>query len=465
MTSDQGREVDEPEAVDESDWVLAAWLDLSERSRQVLLRRLAGETLQQVGDSITPAVTRERTRQIESDANSALRTSQLRAAPRVREGLEAAQNTHLVFSTSEARAIIGTSSHHACMALLVALGYKVARSWTQKLDGYWSDQPTQLRKRLTDFAARAPLTHPEAADTARDIGLPHNPPWDSLLDEEDSRVIRHDLGWIRRRSSVTRDLAYLWLKSEGEPRPNVEIAEIAGCTGQIARETMRRDPDFAQVRPEGTWALSDWRTPGADHRYSSAVDAVVDVVRDFGPLGMEQLHVEVQKRYPVSNWRIQQCLSSNMIGHYADGTIDLTERGAIPIEDTEPKQPSYMKTSGDVIGVTLPVNHDLMRGSGISVNRWLTWRLGLRTAPSTRHFDLPGGLGTVRVTRATSNYQISSLRLVALHLGLVEGCNLALILNLRTNLATVNHVCKVGQCAAARGLIAITSMWPPNSVT
>ena len=154
---------------------------------------------------------------------------------------------------------------------------------------------------------------------------------------------------------------------------------------------MRRDDAFAQVRPEGTWALADWRVPGSDNRYTTAVDVVVEVLREIGPLDYEHLRDECQQRYPVSEWRITQCLSSNLIGINGEGLYDLAERGATPIEDSEPKKPRNIEASGNVVGIELTVDSELLRGSGIPVHRWLTWYLKLRTAPSTRHFDLGKG--------------------------------------------------------------------------
>lgn len=447
MIGDPGELVDPYFLPSDLDWAQAAWEALPERSRLILRRRLAGETFDQVGESLTPTLTRERVRQIQDQSHTALRRDQASEAPHLPEELEAAETAGLVISTPQAQELMKTNSEDACGAVLAALGYKPAHGWSGELRGYWSLRPAHLRERLEQLVALAPLTHAEAEDAARDIGLPDDPSWRALLDDTRSRVVRHDLGWFRR-ARATRDVAYLWLKTEGEPRTATEIAAVVGCSDQAARENMRRDPDFAQLRPEGTWTLSDWKVPGANQRYSSAVDVVVEVLRDLGPLEIDQLRVEVQQRYPVTNWRIQQCLSSNLIGRQPDGRFDLTERGAITVEDDEPRQPPNIKSVGAVVGITLPVNHDLMRGSGLPVNRWLTWRLGLRTAPSTRHFELADGLGTVRVTRATSNSQISSLRPVALNLGLAEGCTLALILHTDTNVATVSHTCAAGQCAS-----------------
>jgi hypothetical protein len=252
-----------------------------------------------------------------------------------------------------------------------------------------------------------------------------------------------------RTGRTTRDRAYLWLKQQGEPRPAAEIAEAAGSSEHATRENMRRDEAFSQVRPEGTWVLSDWHVDGASNRYASAEEVVVEVLRELGPLDEEQLRVECQRRYPVTGWRITQCLSSNAIGLNSEGRYDLAERGAIPVEDSEPRRPDHIQVSGDVVGVELPVTHDVLRGSGIPVNRWLTWYLGLRTAPSTRYFKTEDGSGELTVKRATSNAQLSSLRSAAVALGVVQGCKLVLLLRLDSNTASLRHACAAGACPAA----------------
>ena len=432
---------------------MLAWQALPDRSRHILLRRLAGDTLREIAGSMSPPLTRERVRQLEKMANAQLCFDQAREAPELAPGLEHEAATNLVVSTTRAQTMIGTGLDDACRALLAALGYEPATELGPVAADYWSSPPQprqehpqdRLKERLRRLTDLVPLTYSDAHEAARDIGLPSDLSWASHLDQIDGRLIRHELGWIRRSRS-TRDIAYLWLKGEGEPREAAEMAGVVGCSDHTVREAMRRDPDFAQVRPEGTWALSDWRTPGADQRYASAVDVVVEVLRELGPLAIDQLRVETRGRYPVTDWRIHQCLSSNMIGRLPDGKYDLAERGATPIEDDEPRQPDNMRDVGDVVGVTLPVTRDILRGSGIPVSRWLTWRLGLRTAPATRHLELPGGLGTVRVTRGTSTSQISSLRLIGQHLGVREGCTLTLLVNTARDTADVRHSCVPGAC-------------------
>ncbi|GAB3996375.1 hypothetical protein GCM10028771_26440 [Nocardioides marmoraquaticus] len=425
------------------DWLAYTWAELPERSREVLGRRIDGDTLDLIGQELTPTLTRERVRQIESRANGALLVAQAHHAPTLRDDLETATVDYPI-STAHALDLMGTAIPTAGSALLVALGYRHPRGWARPLRDHWTTDRDTLLRRLRRLVALAPLTDDEMGEAAGALGLPEDPTPRSLLDEVD-KLERHELGWVRT-ARRTRDLAFLWLRAEGEPRPVADIARAAGCADQAARENMRRDPAFAQLRPEGTWALTDWRSPGAENRYSSALDVLIETLRDLGPLGQDELRVEVQRRYPVTDWRVTQCLSSHAIGRTPDGRWDLAERGAVPVEDTEPTQPDTIRCVGTVVGVTLPVNHDLLRGSGLGVSRWLTWRLGLRTAPTTREFQLPDDLGTVRVTRSISNSQVSSLRRVAQRLGLVEGCDLTLLLHVDDDTATVRHTCAAHAC-------------------
>jgi hypothetical protein len=331
----------------------------------------------------------------------------------------------------------------AIWSLFHGIGARHPTTWAGELDGYWTRHEGALSALLKRMVALVPLTHDGAEQASRDLGIA-DLPWSALLEHPNSKVTRHQLGWIRPSRS-SRDIAFLWLRDQGEPRGAADIAQVAGASEHAIRETMRRDDAFAQVRPEGTWALTDWRVPGSDNRYTNAVDVVVEVLRELGPLDYEHLRDESQQRYPVSEWRITQCLSSNLIGLNDDGLYDLAERGATPIEDSEPKRPRNIEAHGNVVGIELTVDSELLRGSGIPVHRWLTWYLGLRTAPSARYFNLEGQ-GTITVKRATSNSQISSMRALAQQEGLVIGCRVTLLLRTDTDSATYRHTCRVGTC-------------------
>jgi len=425
------------------DWLADAWQSAPQRSRTIMTRRLAGETLDNIAQTLD--LTRERVRQLQEEVETALVAAQVRNAPGLSQQVARVLGDLPAVPEEELAALLPTRATTARCALYSQFGAAHPRAWVGYLPGYLTRDRAGLCTRLREMAALAPMTGREARQAATDIGLPAYPVVRDLLEQPQSGLIQHPIGWIRR-ARKGRDLAYLWLRQEGEPRGVGDIAGVAGTSDNAIRETMRRDDAFAQVRPEGTWALSDWHVPGADHRYSNAVDAVVEALREHGPLDHERLRTESQRRYPVSAWRIDQCLSSNLIGRRADGLYDLVERGATPIEDGEPRRPKTIQIHGNVLGLELKVDRDLLRGSGILVNRWLTWYLGLRTAPSSRHFRLANQPGAVVVTRRTSGSQISSLRAAALSMGLVEGCTVVVLFHLDTERASLRHTCSDGSC-------------------
>jgi len=449
-TSDEdalGRDESDPTGLGDYDWLLDSWRQLDDRTAEVLTRRLGAEGLADIGR--TYGVTRERIRQLQLDGEEALLSAQQRHAPDLPDQLGSVLGEATAVPDSRLAAVLPTDAVTGRHALLRVLGAARPRAWSGDLHGWWTRHPGAFETRLRELAAMAPLTRVDAFDAAAALGLPEGLPLDKLLADPDSPLNPHATGWVRR-ARVTRDAAYLWLRAEGSPRTASDIARAIGGSERAVRERMRLDDSFAQVRPEGTWALVDWRVAGADSRYASAVDVVVEVLREQGALTLDQLRLESQRRYPVTAWRIQQCLSSNLIGRTDSGLYDLAERGATPIEDQEPRQPDTIKTSpdGKLIGVSLTVDSDVLRGSGLGVNRWLTWYLGLRTAPSTRVFPYSDGPGELTVRRSISSSQISSLRVPVLALDAVEGCQVAVLINLTSGSASVRHTCPADGCPA-----------------
>lgn len=450
MNPDERSALD-PADVDEQrhhDWLSEAWSHLDDRYTDVLTRRLVGQGYAEIGE--LHGVSRQRGHQLQMSAERELLAIQVRHAPELPTQLVVVIGDHPAVPDQEVKALIQTGSGVARHALLRALGSTHPRTWSGHLYGWWTQHPGKLDLQLRELAALAPLGADELVPVAASLGLPDGLPLDDLLSGPKSPLLRHSTGWVRR-NRVTRDAAYLWLRAEGSPRSVADIATATETSENTVRERMRGDDAFAQVRPEGTWCLADWRLPGADSRYSTAVDVVVEVLRDQGPLTLQQLRTECSKRYPVSAWRIDQCLSSNLVGLTADDRYDLAERGATPIEDTEPRQPPNIKATSDgtLIGVSMTVDGELLRGSGLPVHRWLTWYLGLRTAPAERHFPWENDSGDLVIRRRTSSSSVSSLRAVVHALGLVEGCKIALLIKLNPDRAALRHQCPLHSCPAA----------------
>jgi hypothetical protein len=429
----------------EDHYLDVAWLSLGDLDRETLERRHLGETLASIANDF--GVTREWVRQIQLAGTNELVECQQRCDPGLEARLKESVGTGNAHEPDVAK-IVGHAASIARDVVLSKIGLV-----NPVLDGVavpfmWTFDPHNLDRKFAALMAVMPCSDDEARAAAEDVSLPAGMDWATWLERDGSLVVRHDLGWIRRKKQA-RDVAYLWLRAEGEPRSLDDLWKASGAKNQHAfRELLRRDEVFVQVKPEGTWALVDWRLPGTDGRYNTALDAVVEVIRDLGAMDFERLQTETRQRYPVTVWRVQQCLASNLIGQTDEGLIDLVERGARPIEDEEPKRPPHVQVSGSMVGISIPVDHDVVRGSGIAVHRWLTWYLGLRTAPTSRYFAFPEGHGDLTVRRGLSLSQVSSLRTQAAWLGASEGCTLTLLLRTDSNTADLLHACAQGECTS-----------------
>ncbi|MFF3954223.1 hypothetical protein ACFYY1_13545 [Streptomyces sp. NPDC001890] len=303
---------------------------------------------------------------------------------------------------------------------------------------------------MRELIARAPFREEELKELAAAQGIPDSVPLESILTHPRSPLTRGPAGaWVRRRAKG-RDAAYLWLADEGEPRRADTISVAIGGKGErVVAEALRRDDRFRLLRPEGTWALSEWSLPQAGS-HSNALEAMLEVLGEHGPLNRSELFALTARSYPVSAARLQQCLISDRIGMTSDGRIDLVERGAVPMEEKEPQRLSHMVTddTGQVVGVRLRVDREILRGSGVIVHSWLTWYLGLRLAPMSRNFTMDDGSGVLTVRRNTSAAQLSSVRTQVMSAGMTQGCEMAVVLRLDHSTASIRHACDPAACPA-----------------
>ncbi|MFE0219940.1 sigma factor-like helix-turn-helix DNA-binding protein [Streptomyces albidoflavus] len=428
-------------------WLVRAWEAevFDERERAVVAGRSEGRTLDEVGSAL--GLSRERVRQIQNRARKRLADMADVIQNGWREMARAAGAGPAALRVNFAAAL-GVVDHVLLDELLTAAGLDAPRTWAGPLRGWWSADPGALGGALRRLVDGAPFRSDDLGRAASEAGLPAGLPLTWLLSHSESRLAQSPDGhWVRRKARG-RDAAYLWLLETGRPcRAEELLATMATTTVAAVREALRRDDRFRQIRPEGTWALAEWTHLRAS-TYASAVEAMVAVVTESGPLSQARLFARVTELYPVTPWRLKQCLLSDQLGETPDGFVDLVSRGARPFEEEEPVQPDTMAVEGKVLGVRLPVNQDILRGSGVNVNTWLTWRLGLRRAPMSRTFTTPGDHAPLVVRRGTSSAQLSSLRRHALELGVVDGCVLAVLLRLDDNTARVGHGCVPDTCPA-----------------
>ncbi|TXS17227.1 sigma factor-like helix-turn-helix DNA-binding protein [Streptomyces sp. wa22] len=438
------------------EWLVRAWETgvVDERERTVITGRAEGRTLDMIGATL--GLTRERARQIQNQARRRLSEMADIVQDGWRETTRAA-GTGPATPRAAFAAALGVVDHVALEELLAAAGLDVPRTWAGPLRGWWSADPGALDGALRRLVDTAPFCGDDLGRAASEAGLPAGLPLAWLLSHSESRLaLSSDRHWVRRKARG-RDAAYLWLLEAGRPcRADELLTPMAATTVAAVREALRRDDRFRQIRPEGTWALSEWTHLQAS-TYATAVEAMIAVVTESGPLSRARLFARVTELYPVTPWRLKQCLLSNQLGETSDGLVDLVSRGARPFEEEEPTRPDTMAVEGEVLGVRIPVNRDILRGSGVNVHTWLTWRLGLRQAPMSRTFTTPGDHSPLVVRRGTGSAQLSSLRRHALELKVVDGCVLAVLLRLDDGTARVGHGCAPDTCPARKKQAATPS--------
>jgi hypothetical protein len=430
----------------DADWI---WSYLTEKfSRNIpelMRRRQLGETLADIGVELD-GITRERVRQLQDIAKAYLADAVRESESLILRRFDDLAGDQLAILKSEMWPFIRASDPVAFYFTFREVGLSDVKIGTCHLPDWCTRQPGAVRERFKLLLSMAPIPADELDARARVLGIGQVAEI-ALRSGDTNLKFLEGLGWVRR-GRITRDSAYLFLKREAEPRNVPEIATRISANEHATRENMRRDVEFVQVRPDGTWALTEWRLPGLGRSYSSATEVVVELLSERGPLSFQQLIREAQRLYPVTTWRYTQTLSDSRIGRNAEGLYDLVERGATPIEDPEPSRPASMFATDDgrIVGVKLTVDREVLRGSGISVSRWLTWKVGLSATPSSRTFDLLEPIGEISVRKNTSSSAISSLRSFVAELELGEGCEIILLLNTEAGTAKLKHACGPASC-------------------
>ncbi|WP_425558269.1 sigma factor-like helix-turn-helix DNA-binding protein [Cryptosporangium japonicum] len=407
--------------------------------------RADGKTLESIGQK--HELSRERVRQLLLKAQEYLCAVADEFVGGWRDRLTALTGRSAV-PQSEVASVLGVRDQVAVGPLVEAVGAEHPLTWAGRLNGWWTRSSGALEVLIRRGVEEAPLRGEDIAATFAAAGVPDNVPLLDLLGHPDSPLVPGVGGtWLRRRARG-RDAAYLFLLANGEPCRAEELLAPTGIGRKSAvAEALRRDERFVQLRLEGKWALTEWPhlhvTP-----YPNAMEALVAVLTEHGPLHKDALFSRVGERYPVTPWRLHQCLLDDRVGTTADGLIELVARGATPIEESSPTRPARMAAdpAGNVFGVRLTVDKDILRGSGVVVSSWVTWQLGMRQAPMVRTFVITGHPTPIVLKRATSAAQISSLRVLVKENGMVEGCEFVLLLRADDSTARIEHVCAERAC-------------------
>lgn len=292
------------------------------------------------------------------------------------------------------------------------------------------DNPNQNAVLMGTFLLR--LTLQKAgfqANTASDFLWIHS----HAPTSESKRKSQSELSRLERISRIEAALA------DGPLRAH-EIAQITGeKTAHALREFMRRQPEFDLYK--GLWALASSKEfkPGAK-QFSSAYEAVIEVLSEHGPMGTNELSAKLADLYPVSWSRINQALDHESIGRFEDGRIGLISQGASKRKEKEPKIPGPLVYSAPVARLSISISKDHLRGSGTGAPRWLGWKLGLTATPQRAVFHSPNG-ESVEIARRGGAIQLGSIRSLIVEETLKVGCMFELAFDLENFLVVGTHIC------------------------
>jgi len=275
-----------------ADWLLGWWSGLSPTQVAIATGRQAASSLAELGRSLS--LSRERVRQLEVASRRSLLVAQRHHQP------ELPDRMHEVLS-SDVAVPENVLSNHAPTRCVVArdilfdsLGAVRPCTWAGNLSRWWCRDPDALAQRLVRLTAGMPMTGASLNDAVLASALPEHLPVQHLLLHSQSPIVRTDAGWVRRDYLLT-DTVALYLRDCGAPQSLATLGACGSTPEATLRKALLRDDRFVYSRPRQLWALREWH-PELASRYRNAGDALVDVLRDRGPLAREALVFETQRR-------------------------------------------------------------------------------------------------------------------------------------------------------------------------
>lgn len=410
-------------------------------AQEAILRHAYGHpeknpaTLDQIGGRF--GITRERVRQIESMTKADLQKAMDDNFPDWRSQFKnALVGTAMVQFSAVADVISPLDAGRAYARIVLA-----EIGWRQYEGDWWAQKTTDVDAILRSLAPDGPVSQDEWNEVVRTSPLPARFVESAKLPGVGQMTLYR--GMLIRERHLRHDSIVVLLK-DGPLHVTEIIEQLGESKAYRISNYMARYDSFVAL-PKGRWALSG---TVEEPMYRSALPAVLDILRDYGPQTFDELVRKVTKVHDVTPWRITQCLDDYRIGYMPDGTIWLVENGARKKLEAEPERPETMVSVDHQVGIRMTLTFDHVRGSGFIVNRWLNWRLGLRSTPDSMTFDSadPSIEATIAVTRNGAGAAFSSIKTILDQMGLREGCEIAIVLDTDQKTWSVAHVCTTAEC-------------------
>jgi len=306
----------------------------------------------------------------------------------------------------------------------------------------WCREPERLLTAMQSLTLDGPVLRSEWDQRLADLGLSEE--LMMRVGVGPSVVVVGD--YVIRADRERADRVTLILNDLGGEATTEQIIDLLPeeVSAHALSSYLSRYPQFARNNARRVWTFANSATLS---KYPSALPAILDILESDGPLTRNQLMARVREVHPVTDWRVSQCLTDSKIGRMPDGRIWLVEYGAVRDVGVEPQQPETMTSVNNTIGVRITVDHDFLRGSGLNVQRWLSWKLGLTVVPSEMSFEPLDEIELVVTVRSIhAGSTISSLREVARRESLVAGCQVVILFRTDTRLWNYRHTCEQQDC-------------------
>lgn len=410
----------------------AAWTSVDRQLRYIIEERIAGRTLQHLGDEFQ--ITRERIRQLQRKGIRVF----LYAVERNWAGwsqwsIDVCNSLQLINIEMFTEQFSDKSSASVFIPVVFdSLGWKPQT----KNSCWWLRDKLSVQREIESLVFDEPVRIKEWEIYKAESKLPQE--YITYLLQNGILKLCEYEGYMIRSQHSRLDKAHAFLLEHGPSR----VEEIARAVGEKNshnfQEFLRRNDKFEKNFREKKWGLSE----DIEIKFRTATEALLHLLATRGAMSKQEIHKAMSELYPVSVSRIQQCLTDYRIGTMADGKYNLIERGARKEPEAEPRRPSHMNCAGSIIGIRKNLDKNIMRGSGIVDHKWLAWKLDLNSTPMERVFSGLKGLQDLTVRRAGDNCQLSSLRGIVTEIGLLEGCSVVILLDIERFEWNLKHVCK-----------------------
>jgi DNA-binding CsgD family transcriptional regulator len=400
----------------------APWLTLASRDRFILDRRAAGQTLQEIGESL--GCSRENIRILEKKSRS-----QLSSILDFLRSEFTFEDSEWALPIEEYLGKLKGWPNDLLELVPNLLGHItfsiVSETWVV----------LQVPESVKALSKSLPLTELEISDIH--VGTLTESRFLLISKLIDAEYVK-GLG-IVRKSAVQRDSAFLILVLRGSQQNENVLAEALNISVRNFRAQIDRDERFLRNFALGEVGLSSWNLP--TFRIKTAKDALVFILKNEGPQANVALIRKAIQLYPRTYSRYTQVLEDPDFGLLPNGLVGLTRDGARKPPEIEPKgHDSVIEYSERFFSTLVDVNADLLRGAGVPVHRRLGWLAGARRVGESKRFQAPNGK-EVTIKRFPGNVSMGSLREMALDLHLSLGCHFELAFDLEDDRCEARALC------------------------